>query len=200
MDSNVVSGIISLAGALAGAIIGGYYTRRAARQSFDNQMAQQHAEQERIVEGVLQALYEELSAIWEVYMREVGQSLETLRENQVFAGYIPLTQQDYFIIFNNNSAYIGHIPDPDLRRAVVRTYMRAKGVLDSIRMHNKLIDDNEHGLRTGMALPFEHANLISYTNKLKENHYDTIVEETLTKIATRLGSLKLLQSDLVIAE
>jgi hypothetical protein len=199
MDPNVVSGIIGLVGALAGALLGGYYTRGVARQSFENQMAQQRAEQERIIAGVLQALYEELGALWEVYMREVGQKLEELAENQIFGYTVPLTQQDYFTIFNNNSAYIGHIPDPELRQLIVRTYMRAKGVLDSLRMHNQLNDDFEQVQRLALNAPFAYGNLLKYTNKLKENHCDTkaLVETTMAKIETRLGTLNLLKSDLL---
>jgi hypothetical protein len=202
MDSNIVSGIIGLAGALIGAYIGGRATRRAADQSFNKQVDLQQAEQERMVEGVLQALYEELSAIWEVYMREVGQKLEQLEENQIFGYIVPLTQQDYFTIFNNNSAFIGHIRDPELRQLIVKTYMRAKGVLDSVRMHNQLSEDYEQVLRLDQNAPFAHGNLLTYTNQLKENHYDTkmLVEETLRKLTTRLRSLNLLRSDLSILE
>lgn len=66
--------------------------------------------------------------------------------------------QDYFTIFNSNSVFIGQIPDDKLRTAIVKAYLRAKGLIDSHLLNNKLIDEHAR-LQNSISLdtdPLQH--------------------------------------------
>ena len=51
--------------------------------------------------------------------------------------------EDYFTIYNSNAHLIGKIEDDSLRSEIVRTYSRAKGLLDSLRLNNSFVSGYE---------------------------------------------------------
>jgi len=70
-------------------------------------------------------------------MQQYGQDLESLEPNK-YLGEFPLSES-YFTVYDNNAGAIGSIPDEALRNQIVRTYIRAKGMVDSIRLYNNLL-------------------------------------------------------------
>src|SRR5207249_4201985 len=47
--------------------------------------------------------------------------------------------QGYFTVYESNAHLIGHISDPRLRDQIVRTYIVANGMIDTIRLYNELL-------------------------------------------------------------
>ncbi len=57
--------------------------------------------------------------------------------------YYPLTQ-DYFTVYQSNAHLIGEIQNEDLRGLIILTYSAAKGVVDSYRYNNHIVEKHEH--------------------------------------------------------
>jgi hypothetical protein len=130
------------------------------------------------LQGVLQAIHDEMESLWEAYMDSVGHHLEALPNGQPFNMYWPITQ-DYFTIYNSNALLIGRIPDPDLRKLIVSSYSKARGLIDSYRLNNDLVQKFEYAClvwqETGNPVHQTTATaretaLAQYAVKMKESH------------------------------
>lgn len=104
----------------------------------------------------------------------------------------PITQ-DYFTIYNTNAFFIGKIKDHDLRKQIVATYAKARGLIDSFRMNNELVQKWEYtaALAQESQLPIHqsnaqarHQSLGRYSAALKNRHFElkTMVSELLRRL------------------
>ena len=178
MDNLMSATIGGVAGAVIGAIITGWFTIRAVRQTHQNDLEKQEINEEQLIKSILQALYDEIDTLWNMYNNRVGIKLEALPEKTIFHLIYPVTQE-YFTVYNGNSFLIGRIKDHDLRKAIITTYTRAKGLLDSFRMNNDLLQKFDYFYllhqETGnsvheQARNIQHLLLIDYAEKLKVSH------------------------------
>lgn len=135
-----------LASSIIGALIGGglaalaaYWSVRATQRG--EAVARAKSEQET-VRALLCAFREELTAIFQRYNDTAAPDLEALAQNQPFLYVYPVVN-DFFTIYNSNARFIGRIPDDRVRAQVVKTYVLAKGQVDSFRMNNVLVDKFE---------------------------------------------------------
>ena len=71
--------ISSLVGALVGGLIAAVASVWATKQAFKNEHALRRVEQHETVRAVLLAIRDEVSINWRGYMREAGQTMETLQ-------------------------------------------------------------------------------------------------------------------------
>ncbi len=134
--SSIISG-------LAGGCIAGFFSILAVRIAHKNDLEKEKENQENIISGLLQALHDEIETLWARYFETIGEKLEALEENQPFLFYYPVFQ-DYFTVYTGNSYLIGQIKDNDSRKAIVTTYTKAKGFVDSFRHNNDLLQKREH--------------------------------------------------------
>jgi hypothetical protein len=95
------------------------------------------------VNGFLQAVHDEIETLWTGYQSNVGNRLEALVDGQPFLYYYPVTQ-DPFTVYNTNAFLIGRVSDPDLRRLIVMTYARGRGLLESFRLNNDYVGKFDH--------------------------------------------------------
>jgi len=72
-------------------------------------------------------------------MQTAGGIIANLPANTPFAMFYPVGF-DYFGIFNGNALLIGRIDNLQLRKLIVQTYTNAKGLVDSYRMNNVLLE------------------------------------------------------------
>ncbi len=129
--------------ALVGGCISGYLTYLlVTRRIFKHDLEKQNQKQEATIKGVLQAIYEEVEAVWQHYRTGAGAYLEVLDDNEPLLVYYP-TSHECFTIYNSNSHWIGQIKDDDLRKAIVHTYSKAKSLVDSCQLNNYLIQEYE---------------------------------------------------------
>jgi hypothetical protein len=142
MDGWIAFGA-AIVGAIVGGAITGYSTLRGVEKSYQNAVELQKKKEQAIIQGLLQALHDEVETIWERYMEGVGFHLEALKENQPLILYYPVVQ-DYFTVYNSNTFLIGHIADNDLRKDIVFLYTTAKGLVDSYRLNNDLVQKFEY--------------------------------------------------------
>lgn len=176
--------IITLASSFGSAIIGGfiagYFAIKATKQSFKNQKAQEESAEERIAFGLLQAIFDEIDTLWERYSSTMGCSIDSLKENEALLTFYPISS-DYFPVYRGNTVLISRIKSNDLRKAIVSTYTKATGMIDSFRMNNELVGKVEYWnqlhqqTREESHLQIAQANYqrcVTYAKQIKESHRD----------------------------
>ncbi|MBD9360501.1 hypothetical protein [Methylomonas fluvii] len=133
-----------------------------------------------MIHGILQAIHDEIETLWDNYVDNIGHQLEALGETEPLILYWPVTQE-YFTIYNSNAFFIGRIQDHDLRKLIVSTYSKARGLVDSYRLNNDLVQKHEHAYwisqetqnQIHLANAKSHyAALVSYSKTLKKSHIE----------------------------
>ena len=131
--ASVVVGLITL--------LGVYLTLRGQRQCDKDR-------QEEIIQGVLQALYEELKEVWErldevavdywkKYEEEKGN-----KKRSIFSCHLTVSQ-DYLTIYRSNANLIGQIKRSELRRKIVRVYTLLQALVEGYRINTEFLDKCE---------------------------------------------------------
>ncbi len=141
VTATVVTAVVAIVIGFLAAYMGARATLRAAHQEHQSNLELQQETRATLVRGVVQSIYAELATLWEIYRDEFGEEWDNHCEDDAFLIYYPLNQ-DYFTVYNANSAFIGQIPDEELRAAIIRAYLRAKGLIDSHLLNNKLLDEH----------------------------------------------------------
>lgn len=121
---------------------------------FLSHMAQNRRDKKRqkeIIQGVLQALYEELNAIYnQLNSRSEEYSMEKIDEVKDPYYYDAFTvAQDYSIIYRSNANLIGQIKSSDLRREIVKTYKALDVLMEVYKTNNRLIIQWQEAGNTG---------------------------------------------------
>ena len=174
---SLMSGLI---GAVIGGILTGVFSIIAVNRTEKHNRDSQAEADSKILKGLLQALHDELESIFERYQETMGAHIESLPEEQPLLMYYPV-MNDFFTVYNANAFLIGRIEDNDLRKSLVRTYVLAKGLVDSYRMNNELLSKFEHWdalfAETNNPVHQQHAQaqcdaLVTYGTQLKKGHAD----------------------------
>lgn len=161
-----------------GALIGSALTLLATLWSHKLQGVKQKEKDREIIQGVLQAIHDEMESLWDAYMDGAGHQLEALPDGQPLNMYWPITQE-YFTVYNMNALFIGRIPDPDLRKLIVSSYSKARGLIDSYRLNNDLVQKHEHAYWVWQETKNEvhkataaarYTAMVQYAAKLKKGH------------------------------
>lgn len=143
MNPNIVAALIGGGTGLVGAIVGGIITARATakatKRANDLALRLKQQEHDTVVRGVLLGLHAEISTLWGIYSNEFGAVIEELKEGKEFTHIYPL-YQNYFAVYESNASLFGQIPDDNLRKAIVTTYLRARGLIDTHLYINQLIE------------------------------------------------------------
>ena len=172
----------ALIGAVVGAVVGGgitgFFAFKGVDRAHERALERASDSQNQTVQGVLQAIHDEIEVLWERYMTSIGFQLEALPTGSGFLFYWPVLH-DYFTVYNSNAHLIGYISDVNLRHAIVKTYTLSKALVDSYRMNNEILirRDNAYSIwqrtKTQDDLNFLNQHLLqlqSYAPGLKEIH------------------------------
>lgn len=163
-----------------GAVIGSALTLVATMVSHRlQQKAISDAESKHLL-GLLQGIHDEIETLWEGYSDSAGVQLEALQVNQPLLMYWPITQ-DYFTIYNANAFSIGKVADHDLRKLIISTYSKSRGLIDTFRMNNELVQKYEYAYflfqqtqdpihQSNMNMHFQ--ALANYSVQLKKRHVE----------------------------
>ncbi|MGW8168485.1 MAG: hypothetical protein ACWGHH_00515 [Sulfurovaceae bacterium] len=180
MDPQILSGIIGICGAIVGSIVGGLFTLRAVEKSFEKQQIQAKGDEKKIIQSLFQAIHDEIESVYDRYQETMGTELENLVEGQALNFYYPIIS-DYFSVYNGNTFLIGRITDNDLRKHIISTYTHLKGMVDSFRLNNDLVQKFEHSnnifSETQQEVHKQHSvaylnSLSDYAKILKTGHYE----------------------------
>ena len=175
-----------------GALIGSALTLIATVVAHNLERKKQKQEENRLIFGFLQSVHDEIETLWDTYIEKVGSHVEALQPGQPFEYYWPITQE-YFTVYNNNAFLIGRIKDHDLRKLIVSTYSKARGLIDSYRLNNELVHKYEQAVllhqETNQAVHASHVNarlqaLVTYATSLKQSHMEvkSQVQELLREL------------------
>jgi hypothetical protein len=100
---------------------------------------------EALIHALFQALYEEVESILEM-ARMKAPSNEDIPDGKPYEQLFTASQ-DYFTVYHANAALVMQIKQAELRRTIFKTYLRAKGLLDTISM-NRLYLERYHYLQS----------------------------------------------------
>ena len=169
----------AITGAVIGGLITGYFAILATNRSYQHQKRHAEENEEKLINGLLQAIHDEVETIYERYQETMGSKLESLKEGEALVFYYPLVS-DFFTVYNGNSFLIGRISDNDLRKSIITTYTLAKGMVDSFRLNNDLVakfefsdkvyQETQQDIHKQQALA-HYASLVEYAKVLKEGHF-----------------------------
>jgi hypothetical protein len=161
-----------------GALIGSALTLLATYLSHHWEVSKQKERDKQLLKGILQAMHDEVVTLWDAYMDGIGHQIEALPDGKPLNMYWPVTQE-YFTVYNTNASIIGRIQDHDLRRLIVSTYTNARGLIDSYRLNNDLVQKHERAVLIFQETnnPTHKANavayygsMVEYAGKLKKRH------------------------------
>ncbi len=166
--------------ALLGAMVGGYFTSKAADKAHKHQQALSQEIETKKIQGLLQAIHDEMETVYGRYQETMGLEVENLNETAPLLIYYPITE-DYFTVYNGNATLIGRIPDNNIRKKIVKTYTLGKGFIDSFRMNNALVRQLEHwqgeylrkqNLDHQSMVAQHEKQLIDYAKDIKKSHHE----------------------------
>ncbi len=190
----------AIVGAIIGGGIAGYFSLRAVKEAHKNDLDLQGKNKEQTVKAFYKAIFDEIDTLWSHYTVDIGSKIEALQTGQPFLWSF-LVIQDYFTVYNSNASLLGQINDDDLRRAIVVTYTKAKGLVDSFRFNNDLIQklDSWEGVYKPNPDLTVHINqqkerylrgLVQYAVMLKKSHTEVQKEvENLRRLLLKQGVL-----------
>ncbi|MFC4519057.1 hypothetical protein [Cupriavidus pinatubonensis] len=128
---------VTVGAGFVGALIGGGATLLGVRWQLRSAAMEQADKERRQKLAILKAIQSELEQLWSIYMDGVGNVIATHPDGQAFHYYWP-AYSNYFTVYSSNAAFVGHLENDALRKAIVRVYTMAKGAIDSFRMNNGL--------------------------------------------------------------
>lgn len=168
----------AITGAIIGGLIAGYFALEATKRSFANLRSQNEENEVQLIKGLLQAIHDEIETVYDRYQETMGSRIESLADGEPLYFYYPLVS-DFFSVYNGNTFLIGRIPNNDLRKQIIRTYTLSKGIVDSFRLNNDLVQKFEHASKVYEETQQEvhkkhavgyHGSLVEYAKALKQSH------------------------------
>src|SRR4029434_9724945 len=101
---------------------------------------------QKLLHALLQGLRDEIACFLEGARRTPVRPIEAAPEGKPYEGLFTASQ-DYFTVYHKNADLVMQIDDADLRRNIILTYNRAKGLLDTVTM-NRLYLERYHYLQS----------------------------------------------------
>lgn len=168
---------------LIGALLGGLTTLLASWWQHHLEKKRNEIENNKSINATIEAIKTELVCLLERYDQTIGKLVETLKDNESFLYYYYATE-DYFTIYNQNSSLIGQISDACLRKNIISVYINIKGLLETYKINNGLIDkyqyyknlflETENKIYEQQRQAY-HTSLLDYFPYIKEGHDQTKV-------------------------
>lgn len=128
---------------------------------------------DREIKNLLLSLKDEINLVWAHFKDDVEEHMhsETIKANG-FTLFIEITM-DYFVIYNNNTEKIGKIDNKDLREKIIFIHIKAKSLIDSLLLNNKMINDSIKYRGDKQLIEIYTSEMINY-GMLLQNKYDEL--------------------------
>lgn len=172
----------SLISAVIGGLITGVFTLWAVDKTHKNDLIKDDQQEKLLIRGFIQSIKTEIETLWDVYQEGVGKNLEVLASGEPFLRHYPLTQQEYFTIYEGNSNLVGRVKNEELRKLIVETYTKARGLIDSYRLNNEMLHKLDEidstivqsgSLNLSNRRTIQIKGLIDYAPKILKEHNQT---------------------------
>jgi hypothetical protein len=158
--------------ALAGGAIGGFAAIYAQTLNAKDQRKREQRAEETTVRGFVRSIADELDSVWSRYNVEIGPHLRSLEDGKPAIPF-PL-HQSYFAVFDTNASLLGRIPDEELGKQIISTYVEAKGFVDSMRYYERLVikykADRKTPSLTVISDSEAYTEIVDYSAQLKKAH------------------------------
>ncbi len=162
------------------ALIGGSLAVLASYLSHKWNRDKEKENEVKLIANLVRSIHDEIDTLWNQYNNKIGSQIELLEPNQPFNFYWAISQ-DYFTIYTRNAHLISKIDDGTLRRQIVSTYSRSRGLIDSYQLNNNLVHKYEQAYllfqQTNNPIHKHQADsklqiLTSYADSLKQTHFE----------------------------
>jgi hypothetical protein len=140
--NTIITAITTLLSAFIGGVIGSVATRRATERGLAHSLSMAEANRRATLRGVLLGIRTELELLFEIYQEEMKDELSSFEEGKAVYFTLPI-YQDIFTVYESNCSSIGQIEEDALRRAIIRTYLLAKSLVNAHTYNNRLIEKYE---------------------------------------------------------
>jgi len=170
-----------LGGAVIGGCIAGGFSIFAVYQTNKHNQERLERKEAKELQGLIQALHTEIKSVFEHYQVTVGEDVECCINHEMpLEFYFPISS-DYFTVYNENASLIGRIQNDELRQLLVKTYVKAKSLIDSFKMNNEQLAKYEQLCALVSETKNEFYNqkttehqktLIAYSAKIKALHVE----------------------------
>jgi len=130
---------------LASTLLGALITYSAILLTQAIELWKRDRAQKKLIQALLQAMREEVESLLEM-VRMNAPPIEATPDGEPYERLFT-TKQDYFTVYHTNAALVMQINQAELRRSIFKTYLRAKGLLDTISM-NRLYLERYHYLQS----------------------------------------------------
>ena len=146
---------------------------------YKNERDLRDQKEEAEIAAFVHAVMTEVETLWETYYEGAGKRLEALEKGKAFMYFYPINE-DYFTVYNANAFLIGRVENPRLRRTIVESYTRARGLIDSFRLNNDMVQKWNHLdlMRQDSQNPvlvhmmwMQEQSLVHHAVKLREIHH-----------------------------
>lgn len=162
-----------LSSSVIGGLIAGGFAILAVYVAFGKQNERDEKRQQEIIQGVLQAFYEELGEVWDQYVEMTGDFWEKFQKGKGEVLYLRISvSPDYLVIYRSNANLIGQIKDSELRRKIVRVYALLQSLVECYKINSDLVAQREKAIfdKNQELVDDTYIQLQSYALKLKEDH------------------------------
>lgn len=139
------------------------------------QVSNQHLMQKESIKSSLIGIRQEIWSLREILGKGLENTLElsAIDNSKDFYNFKAVYSQDYFIIYQSNSIYLGQVENKKLINSVIDTYVWAKFIIDIINSNSKILDEYE--------------NLLLEQERNRENGYDSvIIKERIKRLEVQL--------------
>ena len=130
---------------LASTLLGALITYSAILLTQAIELWKRKRAHESLIHALLLGLQEEVESLLEM-ARMNAPSNEDTPDGKPYERLFT-ANQDYFTVFHSNAALVMQIEEAGLRRSIFKTYLRAKGLLDTVSM-NRLYLERYHYLQS----------------------------------------------------
>jgi len=130
---------------LASTLLGALITYSAILLTQALELWKRKRAHEALIHALLLALQEEVGTLLEMARRSAP-SAETVPDGKPYERLFS-AKQDYFTVYHANVALVIQVKNAELRRSIFNTYLRAKGLLDTVSM-NRLYLERYHYLQS----------------------------------------------------
>lgn len=148
------------------------------------------------VRNFLAGIREELHANWLVYMINIGNTVAETKPGAAIEWTWPIPDNP-FKVYGATVAVLGRVPEDELRKAIVATYIVAGGLLQTWKMHNTLreardsepeVVEDKNGEEANATWHIRHNQLVGYSAHLKrhQSNASAMIADTVMLIDSYL--------------
>ena len=121
------------------AIIGGFFVLAGVifANSLNNRRLRN--EDQKKIQNFRSALLIEIKTYYTLYIENIRTALGNTPDGSPFLYYYPVTQENYFTVYDNNANMIGDLSDTYERELIVEVYARTRALIDTYRFNNEMI-------------------------------------------------------------